>query len=93
MKKVLLVVLAVVAIVAPQAVFASEAPQLVATAVMPDIALKTSSNLAIESSVANDEGILLGGMGSDLFHVPGDAENIFYVVTRFSRINLQELAL
>ena len=52
MKKVLLVVLAVVAIVAPQAVFASEAPQLVATAVMPDIALKTSSNLAIESSVA-----------------------------------------
>ena len=81
MKKVLLVVLAVVAIVAPQAVFASEAPQLVATAVMPDIALKTSSNLAIESSVANDEGILLGGMGSDLFHVPGDAENIFYVVT------------
>ncbi len=81
MKRVLLAALAATAIAAPQAVFASEAPQLVATAVMPDIALKTSSNLAIENSVVNDEGILLGGMGSDLFHVPGDAEDIFYVIT------------
>ena len=81
MKRVLFVVLAMVAIVAPQAVFASEAPQLVATAVMPDITLKSSSNLAIENSVANDEGIFIGGMGSDLFHIPGDAPDIFYVVT------------
>lgn len=81
MKKVILAAIATVAILAPQTVFAADAPVLVSTAVLPDIALATASNGAIGGSVANDQGVLLGGVGSDLYHVPGDAADIFYVVS------------
>lgn len=72
---------ATIAILAPQTVFAADTPVLVSTAVLPDIALGAASNSAISGSVANDQGVLLGGIGSDLYHVPGDAADIFYVVT------------
>lgn len=81
MKRIVLAVVATVAILAPQTVFAADAPVLVSTAVLPDIALAAASNIAISNSVANDQGVLLGGIGSDLYHMPGDAADIFYVVT------------
>ena len=81
MKRIVLAVVAIVAILAPQTVFAADAPVLVSTAVLPDIALAAASNSAISNSVANDQGVLLGGIGSDLYHMPGDAADIFYVVT------------
>jgi len=81
MKRIVLAVVATVAILAPQTVFAADAPVLVSTAVLPDIALAAASNSAISNSVTNDQGVLLGGIGSDLYHMPGDAADIFYVVT------------
>ena len=63
MKKFILASLAAVALVVPQAVFAADAPVLVSTAVLPDITLKSASNAAIADSVANDQGVLLGGLG------------------------------
>jgi hypothetical protein len=81
MKRLILVAIATVAILAPQTVFAADAPELMSTAVLPDIALAAASNSAIAGSVSNDQGVLLGGMGSDLYHVPGEPADIFYVVT------------
>jgi hypothetical protein len=81
MKKLILGSLAALVLVVPQAVFAAETPVLVSTAVFPDVALKVASNSAITDSVANDQGVLLGGLGSDLYHIPGDAEDIFYTIT------------
>lgn len=81
MKRIVLAVVSTVAILAPQTVFAADAPILVSTAALPDIALATASNSAISNSVTNDQGVLLGGIGSDLYHMPGDAADIFYVVT------------
>ena len=81
MKKFILASLAAVALVVPQAVFAADAPVLVSTAVLPDITLKSASNTAIADSVANDQGVLLGGLGSDLYHIPGDAADIFYAIS------------
>jgi len=81
MKKFILASLAAVALVAPQVAFAVDTPVLVSTAVFPDVALKVASNSAIADSVANDQGVLLGGLGSDLYHIPGDAADIFYAIT------------
>lgn len=81
MKKLILVAVATAAILAPQTVFAADAPELISTSVLPDIALAAASNGAITASVTNDQGVLLGGMGSDLYHVPGEPADIFYVVT------------
>jgi hypothetical protein len=81
MRKFILASLAAVALVVPQAVFAADAPVLVSTAVLPDVALKLASNSAIADSVANDQSVLLGGLGSDLYHIPGDPADIFYAIT------------
>jgi hypothetical protein len=81
MKKMIMAAVAAVAIVTPQAVFAADTPVLISTAVLPDITLAAASNGAIAGSVANDQGVLLGGIGSDLYHVPGDAADIFYAIS------------
>lgn len=81
MKKSMLAVVVALVILAPHTVFAAESPVLVSTAVLPDITLAAASNGALSGSVVSDQGILLGGMGSDLYHVPGTAPDIFYVVT------------
>jgi hypothetical protein len=81
MRKFILASLAAVALVLPQAVFAADAPVLVSTAVVPDLALKLASNSAIANSVVNDQSVLLGGLGSDLYHIPGDPADIFYAIT------------
>ena len=56
MKKIIVVAFAALALVAPQAVFAEEAPTLISTAVFPDITLKSASNSAIAGAVADDAG-------------------------------------
>ena len=81
MKKLIFASLAAVVLVVPQAVFAADVPALVSTAVLSDITLKSASNAGIPGSVANDQGVLLGGLGSDLYHIPGDAPDIFYAIT------------
>jgi len=81
MRKFILGSLAALALVVPQTVFAADTPVLISTAVLPDVALKVASNSAITDSVANDQGVLLGGLGSDLYHIPGDAADIFYAIT------------
>jgi hypothetical protein len=35
----------------------------------------------IEPAITNDRGILLGGVGSDLWHGPGDVPNQFWMIT------------
>ena len=81
MKKTIIAAFAALALIAPQAVFAEEAPILISTAVFPEITLKSASNSAIAGAVADDAGVLLGGLGSDLYHVPGDDPTIFYAIT------------
>lgn len=81
MKKILLATFAITIALIPTVVQAVEAPTLISTAIFPDITLKQASNNAIASSVSDDAGVMLGGLGSDMYHVPGDAPNIFYVIT------------
>jgi len=61
--------------------FASGGAEVVSRVTLPDISLKTISNTALANSVANDQGVLLGGIGSDLFHSPHDPIDIFYAIT------------
>jgi hypothetical protein len=81
MKKTIIAAVAALALIAPQAVFAEVTPTLISTAIFPDISLKSASNASIAGSVSDDAGVLLGGIGSDLYHVPGDDPSIFYVIT------------
>lgn len=81
MKKIILVAFTALAVITAGSVYAADVPELVSTSVLPDITLKSASNNAIPNAVENDQGVLLGGMGSDLFHIPGDPTDIFYVIT------------
>ncbi|KGA14810.1 hypothetical protein GM51_16390 [freshwater metagenome] len=81
MKKLAIVSLAIMGLLAPQVSSAEVSSTLISTAVFPDISLKSASNAAIAGSVSDDAGVLLGGIGSDLYHVPGDDPSIFYVIT------------
>jgi len=52
------------------------APAAVDRYVLPAIQLQS-----IEPAIAGDRGITLGGIGSDLWHGPGDAPNQFWMIT------------
>ncbi|MGB3327478.1 MAG: esterase-like activity of phytase family protein [Thermomicrobiales bacterium] len=55
---------------------------LKATYTLPDIPLAKLQNEAVpDYPIANDRGFLLGGIGSDIFHVPGTEANLIYMVT------------
>jgi hypothetical protein len=81
MKKVKALGLALVVGFIPTQVSAAETPSLVSTATIDAISLKTISNNLIAGSVTDDSGILLGGLGSDLYHDPKDAKDVFYLIT------------
>jgi hypothetical protein len=50
--------------------------------VLPEIPLATLQNEALaDFPIADDRGMLLGGIGSDLWHGPDDADNEFWLVT------------
>ena len=50
--------------------------------VFPTESLKAASNAALPNSVANDLGINIGGMGSDLYRVPGTVNEYWAVTDR-----------
>jgi hypothetical protein len=61
-------------------------PQAAATIVsvytLPDIPLSQYQNALLpDAAIENDRGFLLGGIGSDLFHVPGAPADEFWMVT------------
>jgi hypothetical protein len=58
------------------------AGSIVATHTLPDIALASLQNDALpDDPISNDRGMLLGGVGSDLWHGPGDPDDEFWMVT------------
>lgn len=81
MKKIIAAALAVALIQTPIAGIAAEGPTLISTATLADISLKSASNANIADLVGDDQGILLGGIGSDLYHNPKDPKDVFYVIT------------
>ena len=76
-------ILFLIASVTSEAVAAAPAaqPELIGTAKFDAIALKEISNKAIPGSVADDFGVQLGGMGSDMFRTPGAKAGEYWVVT------------
>ncbi|MFZ1771095.1 MAG: esterase-like activity of phytase family protein [Caldilinea sp.] len=52
-----------------------------ATGVIARYALPPTPLRSIEPAIANDRGILLGGIGSDLWRGPGDAPAQFWMIT------------
>lgn len=52
-----------------------------ATYVLPDLPIAGVQNAALPGSVINDRKLLLGGIGSDLWHGPTDAPNEFWMIT------------
>lgn len=81
MKKISAICTALVLGIFPTQVSAAETPTLVSTATIDPISLKTISNELIPGSVTDDSGILLGGLGSDLYHDPKDPKDVFYLIT------------
>ncbi|MFJ9823858.1 esterase-like activity of phytase family protein [Streptomyces sp. NPDC101160] len=57
----------------------SDGPRVVSTATLPDIPLAAFSNRLLPGSVADDRGIDLGGIGSDLY--PAERPGEFWTVT------------
>ena len=81
MKKIIISALVAISLSFPSAVSAADNAQLISTSIFPDISLKEVSNSVLVNSVSDDSGVLLGGLGSDLYHVPGDDADTFYVIT------------
>ena len=67
------------ALVASGAQAATPEAKVVGTATLPDIPLASFSNALLPGSVANDRGVDLGGIGSDLF--PAERPGEFWTVT------------
>lgn len=51
------------------------------TATLPDTDLAALINSGRAGTVADGRGMLLGGIGSDLWHEPTDPENVFWAIT------------
>ena len=81
MKKFLVGLLTLALVQIPSALSATDTPSLVSTAVLADISLKSASNSSVADAVTDDQGVLLGGIGSDLYRNPKDPKDIFYVIT------------
>jgi hypothetical protein len=63
-------------------VTASESVQIISVATLPNLPLAQVQQIALPGApISNDRGILLGGIGSDLYHMPGTPENEFWAVT------------
>lgn len=52
-----------------------------ATYTLPDLRLGAAQNAALPGSITNDRDFLLGGIGSDLWHRPGDPADEFWMIT------------
>lgn len=60
---------------------AAPAGQVIAAALFPDLSIAGVQNGRLPGSVTDDRQILLGGVGSDLWHGPGDAPDELWMVT------------
>lgn len=59
-----------------------DAPRIVATYTLPDIPLADWQNSVLpEHPIADDRGLLLGSVGSDLWQGPDDADDEYWLVT------------
>jgi hypothetical protein len=56
-------------------------PSVAATYTLPDLALGQVQNAVLPGSLQNDRGMLLGGIGSDLWHGQGDEDNEYWMIT------------
>jgi hypothetical protein len=55
--------------------------QVVSTAIFPDLLLGDVQNALVPGSIPDDHHILLGGVGSDLWHAPSDPPDELWMVT------------
>lgn len=81
-----LVMLAGIVLGTPAALVRAEesatAGSILATYTLPDFALASLQSGALpDDAIGNDRGMLLGGVGSDLWRAPGDPAGEFWLVT------------
>ena len=74
-----LISLVFVAALVPQLTFAQD--KIIATYTLPDTPIKQFQNALLPGSVANDRKVLLGSIGSDLWHGPKDPRDEFWMIT------------
>jgi len=55
--------------------------KIIGTYTLPDIPIKAFQNALLPGSVADDHRILLGAVGSDLWHGPNDASDEFWMIS------------
>jgi hypothetical protein len=55
--------------------------KVVATYTLPDSPIKQFQNAILPGSMVNDRGVLLGSVGSDLWHSPKDPRDEFWMIT------------
>ena len=68
-----------VSVLIPHLSFAQD--KVIATYTLPDTPIKAFQNAVLPGSVANDRKVLLGSVGSDLWHGPKDARDEFWMIT------------
>jgi hypothetical protein len=59
----------------------SGAGKVTAVYTLPDTPLAGFQNAKLPGSIANDRKMLLGGIGSDVWHQPGDPDDQFWLIT------------
>jgi len=74
-------ILAVVALVPAQGQSEESGAAVKARYVLQDLPLAAFQNAKLPKSIANDRKILLGSIGSDLWHGPNDKPNEFWMLT------------
>jgi hypothetical protein len=74
-----LVSLVFAAALIPHPSFAQD--EVIATYTLPDTPIKSFQNALLPGSVANDRKVLLGSVGSDLWHGPKDPRDEFWMIT------------
>jgi hypothetical protein len=55
--------------------------KIIAAYTLPEIPIKAFQNTIFPESVANDHGVLLGSVGSDLWRGPNDGPGEFWMLT------------
>jgi hypothetical protein len=74
-----LVSLVFAATLIPHPSFAQD--KVIATYTLPDTPIKPFQNALLPGTVVNDRKVLLGSVGSDLWHGPKDPRNEFWMIT------------
>ena len=78
--KIFIAILFVIASVGAAAPGAAQ-NKLLSSHIFPDLPIKEFQNKYFTNSVVNDRKVLLGSVGSDLWHGPGDVRDEFWMLT------------